>query len=69
MPPRRDHGATPDFRLSYILCRILHFLPQIKKVKSDLHVFTVKVYENGDFWPPEDAFWGPLGELFARPKC
>ena len=40
-----------------------------KKVKSDFHVFTVKVNENGGFWPPEDAFWGPLGAPLALPKC
>ena len=45
MPPRRDHGATPDFRFTYILCRILHFLQKIKKVKSGPHIFTVKVNE------------------------
>ena len=38
-------------------------------MKSDFHVFTVKVNENGGFWPPEDAFWGPLGAPLALTIC
>ena len=38
-------------------------------MKSDFYVFTVKVNENGGFWPPEDSFVDPLGEPLALTKC
>ena len=69
MPPRRDHGASPDFRFAYKHCRILHFLQKIEKIKSDFYVFTVKVNENGGFCLPRTHFWGPLGEPLALIKC
>ena len=65
-PPRRDHGASPDFRFAYKHCRILHFLRKSKKVKSDFYVFTVKVNENGGFRPPEDGFGSPWRTLGPR---
>ena len=55
--PRRDHGATPDFRFAYKHCRILHFLQvSHKNATRNFHVLLQKWMKMEVLGPPRGPY-------------